>query len=491
MDIGKIKKSIIVIGIASFISFYCVYASDIKKADCAGKFYPNNPKRLSSMIESELKQAEKFALGERIYALIGPHAAYQCSAGVAASGFKQLEKEKIDTVILLGPSHHFGFNGIALASWDSFDAVLGQFEVDLKLKSKLVQNLNFVQENDSAFNNEHCLEVQLPFLKTVLGNVKILPVLTGDLNTPQIKELASLLKDIVLRNNILVIASSDLSHYHDYQRCNSIDRNTLSIITSLDVDKLHKGVIDKTVQLCGYASVAVVMEMAKQLNLRSKVLEYSNSGETCSNKKQVVGYSSIAFFYDSNSKEANMLEVFQKKRLLDITRKTLGEFLKTGSLIALDDTDPALLAEKGAFVTLRKNGKLRGCIGNIYPKGALNKTVQGMVVSAATQDPRFSPVEESELGQIEIEISVLSVPKRVNSADDIVLGKHGVIVEKGFNKGVFLPQVAEETGWNKDEFLGYLCEHKAGLKKDAWKDPSVKLFIFEAVVFSERDYDND
>ncbi|MDP8260047.1 MAG: AmmeMemoRadiSam system protein B [Candidatus Gygaella obscura] len=491
MVTGKLKIVFFLI-VGLFLST-CLYAEStgLKNAVFAGRFYPKHPKKLRSMIEEKLDKSGLLALGQRIYALITPHASYSCSGDVAAVGFNQIKNKKIDSIILLGPSHHFGFKGLVVGSWAYFDAVLDKVEVDNCLKDKLKAELPFLQENNDFFINEHSLEVQLPFLKQVLGSAKVLPILTGIVSVSEIRELASVLKDVVLHSNTLVIASSDLSHYYDYDYCSSLDQNTLSTIVSLDIESLEKSVLDKSVQLCGYAAVAVVMEMSRLLNLESKILKYSNSGETCSNKKSVVGYSSVAFYYDEKLKENKMFEVFQKKRLLEIARKTLIEFLKSGNSIALDDTDPALLAERGVFVTLHKAGSLRGCIGNIYPRGKLNKTVQDMAISAATQDPRFSPVKREELGDIDIEISVLTVPKRVNSIDEIVLGRHGVIVEKGFNKGVFLPQVAEETGWTKEEFLSYLCQHKAGLAKDAWKDPLVKMYTFEAVVFSERGMKDD
>ena len=151
------------------------------------------------------------------------------------------------------------------------------------------------------------------------------------------------------------------------------------------------------------------------------------------------------------------------------------------------EQDPLLLKEMGAFVTLNERGQLRGCIGNIVGRGPLYMTVRDMAIAAATEDPRFAPVTLDELGAIEIEISVLSPIEKIDSPDKIQLGKHGVIVKKGFSSGVFLPQVATETGWSKEEFLSNLCAHKAGLAPDAWKDKSTELYIFSAEVFSEKE----
>ena len=183
-----------------------------------------------------------------------------------------------------------------------------------------------------------------------------------------------------------------------------------------------------------------------------------------------------------------MLSKDQRKKLLNIARKSIETYLKTGEKIKIKESDPILSEELGSFVTLHEAGQLRGCIGNMVGNQPLYLTVRDMAVEAATGDPRFSPVKFTELKNIEIEISVLSVLEKVDSSDKIELGKHGVILRRGFNSGVFLPQVATETGWTKEEFLSNLCAHKAGLEPNAWKDKSTEIFIFTAEVFSEKEY---
>jgi len=181
-----------------------------------------------------------------------------------------------------------------------------------------------------------------------------------------------------------------------------------------------------------------------------------------------------------------MLNKKQKEILLNIARKTIECFLAGQKLELPKITDPALIEKRGVFVTLRKDGELRGCIGIIIPEKPLVDAVKTMAIEAAIRDPRFTPVNLGELKEIEIEISVLTAPKKISSPDDIVLGRDGVIVRKGNYMGVFLPQVAEETGWTKEEFLSALCAHKAGIEPDAWKKPDTELFTFQAEVFSEN-----
>ncbi len=182
-----------------------------------------------------------------------------------------------------------------------------------------------------------------------------------------------------------------------------------------------------------------------------------------------------------------MLTDIQKKQLLKIARDTLKAHLSGEKFSLPNIKDPVLEEKRGVFVTLKKNGNLRGCIGYIEPVEPLAKAVSAMAIQSATRDPRFSPIVYEELEEIKIEISVLTVPQRIKNPEEIILGRDGVIVKKGWAQGVFLPQVAEETGWSKEEFLDNLCMYKAGLPKDAWKNPETEVYTFQAEVFSEED----
>ncbi|MBF0594222.1 MAG: AmmeMemoRadiSam system protein A [Candidatus Omnitrophica bacterium] len=220
---------------------------------------------------------------------------------------------------------------------------------------------------------------------------------------------------------------------------------------------------------------------------KARVLKYATSADATGDKSRVVGYASVVFYKDKPAGKVASLSVGQKARLLAIARSTLEAFVRTGKTSEIAEHDPRLLAEEGAFVTLHKDGQLRGCIGNIIGQGPLYKTVRDMSVAAASQDPRFSPVTADELGSIDLEISVLSTPVAVKSPDDIEMGKHGVIVSRGYsNRGVFLPQVATETGWSKEKFLSELCAQKAGLPPDCWKRADTRIEVFTADVFGEK-----
>ncbi|MCX5713054.1 MAG: AmmeMemoRadiSam system protein A [Candidatus Omnitrophica bacterium] len=170
-----------------------------------------------------------------------------------------------------------------------------------------------------------------------------------------------------------------------------------------------------------------------------------------------------------------------------IARNSIETYLRSGKKLGMNESDPVLSKELGCFVTLHEKGELRGCIGNMTGRQPLYLAVRDMAIESATGDPRFAQVSLSELKDIDIEISVLSPLEKVKSIDDIQMLKHGVLVKCGYNSGVFLPQVAQETGWSKEEFLSQLCSQKAGLKADAWKDKNTELYVFTAEIFSEKE----
>jgi AmmeMemoRadiSam system protein A len=247
--------------------------------------------------------------------------------------------------------------------------------------------------------------------------------------------------------------------------------------------------------LCGEGPVYVVMDTAKKLGANSvKVLKHANSGDVPEGTKdRVVGYMAVAFYesdktekkVSSNDLDAPLTEK-QQEILIKLARETIELYLKNGERIQFEPQDERLKVKQGAFVTLRKQGNLRGCIGHIVPMEPLSDTIIDIAIASATEDPRFRRVTPDEMKDIDIEISVLSIPRRVKSADEIEMGKHGVIVGRGMRKGVFLPQVADETGWDKVTFLQHLCADKAGLPKDAWKDKDTEIDIFTAQVFEEK-----
>lgn len=466
------------------------FAEEVKHPDVAGGFYPADPRELSRQIDYFIRLAESKPAEPGVLALISPHAGYSYSGSVAAYGYKAVKGASYDTVVVIAPAHRLSFRGIAVWPKGEFSTPLGSIAVDNDFSIKLMELDHSVKDIPEAFYKEHSLEVQLPFLQRVLKDFKIVPLVMGDFDLGDCRVLAHALKILSNGRRCLVVASTDLSHYHSYQEANAMDQLTLGFIRKLDADGLYQQAQSGRAEACGLGAVLTVLAYARENRLsQAEILKYANSADVTGDYSQVVGYAAVALYrreaLNTLQKGADMLNKEQRQKLLAIARGSIENYLKTGKELKLTESDPVLCREAGAFVTLHKDGQLRGCIGNMAGKGPLYLTVRDMAVEAAVGDPRFPALVLSDLKDVEIEISALSPLERVDSADKIRLGEHGVVVRQGFNSGVFLPQVARETGWSKEEFLSVLCEQKAGLSADAWKDKRTELYVFTAEVFSE------
>lgn len=485
------------------ILFYNVssgFAQEKKEPNVAGSFYPQNSQELSETIDSYIAAANPLSVEGDILVLISPHAGYSFSGQVASFGYKLLKDKPYKTVIVIGSSHYYPFSGISVYPKGVFKTPLGGLEVDSDFASGLLNKDPDIIFEPLAFEKEHSVEVQLPFVQKAFPQAKIVPVIMGDCSFAACKKLSVLLKETVAgRKDILVIASSDMYHGYDYQEAEEVDKRTLAYIKSMDAQDLYSSLREGKTKLCGGFPVLTALLLAKDLGYDSaEILTSTNSARVAGRMVKgvwTVGYCSAVIYRPFVDKKENtqkgenqMLNPLQRKRLAKIARDSIQTYLKTGKNLEVEETDPLLLKTMGAFVTLQEHGQLRGCIGNIVGTQPLYLTVRDMAVEAAVGDPRFSPLKAAELKDIEIEISVLSPLEKVKSADDIQLGRHGVLIKKGFSSGVFLPQVATETGWSKEEFLSVLCTQKAGLPVDAWKDKSTELYVFSAEVFAEKDY---
>lgn len=473
----------------TFCFLFLSSAAEIKEPDFAGAFYPATAGELSQMVDSFFEAARPEPVRGRIFALISPHAGYAFSGQTAAFGYKLIKDGAYTTVIIIGSSHRSGFNGASVYSEGAFRTPLGLVEIDSVFACELLEKGREAEIffNPVFFEGEHSLETQIPFLQRALKGFKIVPIIMGRADLSHCQKLADFLSQIIgVRDDVLVVASTDMSHGYDYEEAQKVDSLTIASLEEMDTRQLYYGLLKGKYQLCGGLPVATALILAKKLgHHKLQVLNYTNSALVTGQKEKgawTVGYVSCAI---DKEEETGMLNQTQRKRLLEIARSSIEKYLKEGKKIELSEDDPLLAKEMGAFVTLHKDGQLRGCIGSITARAPLYQAVKDMAVEAAVGDPRFAPVRLPELKDIEIEISVLSPLKRISSVDEIQLGIHGVIVKKGLNSGVFLPQVAEETGWTREEFLSNLCAHKAGLAPYAWKEPSAEIYIFSAEVFSE------
>lgn len=466
------------------------FAADIKEPNVAGSFYPDNPQELSVMIDGFLEKANPQPVSGEIFAFISPHAGYGYSGQVAAYGYRLIKDKPYRTVIIIAGSHNPDFSSVSVYKEGVFRTPLGDIAVDSEVAQKLLNRYPEIIFEPLVFEKEHSLEVQLPFLQRTLSGFKIVPIIVGDCDLETCHKLAGLLKEAVAgRKDILIAASTDLYHGYDYETADIIDSLTLAYLGNMDAEGLYSGLKQGRLQACGSFAIVSTLLLAKELgHTKLTVLRHTNSAEVTGKKVKgiwTVGYASCVI--DKEEGAGTMLNQNQKKRLLEIARSSIENYLKTGKKPELNEQDPVLLREMGAFVTLHKQGRLQGCIGNLEGRQPLYLTIRDMAIEAAVGDPRFIPLKLAGLKEIDIEISVLSPLEKIDSVDKIEMGKHGVLVRRGFNQGVYLPQVAIETGWSKEEFLSSLCAEKAGLPAEAWKDKSTEIYIFSADVFSEKE----
>jgi len=482
------------------ISSQCVVEAregEVRKARWSGSFYDSSAKVLRDTVEGFLQNVDQEKIPGNLIALISPHAGYIYSGQVAAYAYRQLEGEDFDTIILLGPSHYVPVKGASVYAEGWWQTPLGKVEVDSEIAKEIIRKHEWFHFDDEAHKNEHSLEVQLPFLQLTLKDFKIVAIVMNDSS----QEFCQLLADAIVRSKgkkrILIVASTDMSHYHTYGKACLIDGVTMRDLENFDMDSLRKHLSRGEGELCGSAAVFTALLAAKACGANNvRVLKYANSGDVTGDEARVVGYGAFAITGMREEKRTpesekvkgggEMLNKKQQKILLSIARKTIEEYIRSRKMPEIEVDDPALKEKRGVFVTLHRKGMLRGCIGYIMPIEELYKAVSKMAIESSTGDPRFPPVTPQEIEQIQIEISVLTVPERIKSVDEIELGKHGVIVKKGVHQGVFLPQVATETGWSKEEFLNRLCYDKAHLPEDAWKDNDTEIYTFSAQVFEEE-----
>jgi len=467
---------------------------DIREPVAAGSWYSNDSKILTHDINACLEKVTQEKLGGEIIALISPHAAYEYSGVVAAHAYKLIEGKTIETVVVIAPSHYVRFQGASIYPQGGFRTPLGVVPVDVELCRKLMEKRKEIRFIPEAYAKEHSLEIQLPFLQTVLKSFKLVPiVMEPDWSWDSCQSLASALADTMKGKNVLLVASSDLSHFHSNDQALALDKVVLDRIEQFDPEGLNRDLQGGRSEACGGGPMITVMLAAKALGAnKGKVLKYMNSGDVTGERSQVVGYAAGVFYKTAGGtgkmKEEKKVGVDlglneqEKKALHDIV-KTVVENKAKGKPVPEFKVDaPVLTENRGAFVTIKQRGELRGCIGYIEGRGPLYKTIEEMAEAAAFKDPRFYPVSEKELPELEYEISVLTPLQRIKDINEIEVGKHGIYIKKGWNSGLLLPQVATEYGWDRQTFIEHTCQ-KAGLPSNAWKDKNAEIYIFSADIF--------
>jgi len=360
----------------------------------------------------------------------------------------------------------------------------------------------------AAGRGEHSLEVQLPFLQTMLDDFGLVAIIMGSQDMKSCQALAESIAEVCRgRNDILLVASSDLSHFHDYKTAARLDNKIVDLVNGYKYNELYAELQSKKIEACGGGPIVAVMMAAEMLGAdTAEVVKYANSGDVTGDSSSVVGYLAAVISVGGEDKVYELDEAVdesmteknpasavdfglsenEKKKLIDLAYNSIAEALK-GREAIIDSSyrSGVMNEERGAFVTLTINGGLRGCIGYIKAIKPLCETIAEMAVQAAFHDPRFPALTQAEFDKIEIEISVLTPMSLIESPDDVVVGRDGLYIVRGYNSGLLLPQVPVENNWDREKFLDQTCI-KAGLAPGTWKKSGTQIFRFQADIFGGR-----
>lgn len=476
----------------------------VRPPTVAGKFYPESASVLRLAIEKFMQDALPAQAKEPL-AIVVPHAGYIYSGQICADGYNQVRNGPYDIVVILGTNHTApGLRKIALYPGGGFRTPLGTAPVDGEIVSALLAASPDCTADAAPHAHEHSVEVQVPFLQVLFPKAKIVPAIVGEADAALFNRFGAALARVLKGRRALIVASSDLSHYPSAADAEIVDRKTLAAILSLDPAVLHAAIQTQAARripnlstsACGEAPIMAAMAAAKAMGATGgRVISYAHSGDLpIGEQERVVGYGAVVLGSGLEpAKEAapvvpavdRPLTPEDKRALLALARETISRFLTTQMVPLPRGFSPAAMEQRGVFVTLKKHGNLRGCIGRMIPDRPLATLVGAMALQSAFEDARFRQVALEEVPKLEIEISVLTPMKPVSGPGDIVVGRDGVLLQKGGRSAVFLPQVAPEQGWGRDEMLNQLSL-KAGLPPGAWKE-GARFSTFQAMVFGEAD----
>ena len=461
----------------------------VRPATQANRFYTGDARELSEEVDSFLALHRGATIYHHVAAVIVPHAGYYFSGRVAASAYMSVPADQpYKRIFLLGPSHHEWLDGASVnTEADYYATPLGNVKVDRETARSISDADSVFSYQPKAHDREHCLEVQLPFLQRRLGDVPpIVPIIISTNDFNKLKRIAHVLKPYFTEENLFVI-SSDFSHYPSYEDACEVDALTGKAIETGSVEAFiaaleqnaRSGKRNLATSACGELAIATLMLMMDG-SYEVKHLMYQNSGDADNHDhSRVVGYHSFAIVRKSDAGFA--LSDDEKRLLKEIALTSIKDSLAGKEISHSSPITTHLSAKCGAFVSLHKHGRLRGCIGHFGEDIPLHEIVAEMARAAAFEDPRFMPVTADELADIDIEISVLTPMRRIESLDEFELHRHGIYIRKGYRSGTFLPQVADEVNWTKEEFVSHCAQDKAGIGWDGWKD--AELYVYEAIVF--------
>jgi len=489
---------------------------DLYRASGAGRWYPADPADLKAAVESYVEQAEIDPLPGRLLAVVVPHAGYLYSGAVTGYAFRALQEAGCagHTLAIVGDTHT-GNGSAEIAVWaaGAFETPLGMVPVDEVAAQAVVASDPRIAFDRAAFQDEHPVENQLPFVQIVCPGARILPIVIRQSSLETVQILAGALAKTFGERPAMIVASTDLSHYHPYDEARQIDEVALQAIVSLDpqvvLEASHRctelGIAHEPSTMCSQGAVLTALIATQQMGAdRATVLHYANSGDVpIGGREQVVGYGAVALWQEGGEGNAPAgfalphappgpdepiaLSPEAQRELLALARRTAAQFLAFETFPSFQTDDPALLQPLGAYVTYEKDGALRGCLGRLSGDRPVYLNVQYAAAAAALADPRFPAVTPQELKELTLEITLLHPMRSVESPDEIQIGRDGVVMRVGEKDGaLFLPQVPMEQGWDLEATLVNLCR-KAGLPDDAWQLSEARFYVFEGQWFGEGD----
>jgi AmmeMemoRadiSam system protein B/AmmeMemoRadiSam system protein A len=480
--------------------------SGIRHAAVAGMFYPADPGRLARDVDAALARGMTVDSRERACAAIVPHAGYTYSGGVAGKAYARLQlRDDLSRIVVLATSHEAAFRGISTGAYEGFATPLGVSDTDISACRTLLGAGRPFTPREDVFDMEHALEVQLPFIQSIAPDVPIVPLLCGGLRTEEIEHAGRVLAEELWDDTTAWVVSSDFTHFGaDFgyapfdrdvqQRIRELDGGAVERILARDARGFRAYVQETGATICGADAIGVLLSVLSHTPapVRGELVDYTTSGLQTGDERHSVSYAAIVFSLppaerDTEGNAAAGLTDKDKQTLLQVARSAIrAEVTDASHERPPDDRMSDILCRPAAcFVTLHLDERLRGCIGTLEAREPLVDCVARYARNAACRDPRFNPLTEAELARVEIEISVLTPARPVSSPEAIEIGRHGIILEKGGRRAVYLPQVATEQGWDRETALSHLAM-KAGLNPDDWRREAC-FSVFEAEVFGESD----
>ena len=446
---------IVLLSILVNMETYPQNTSKDRQPAVAGSFYAADKETLTKDLTALFESCKKVKVNNRIRAIISPHAGYIFSGKTAAAAFSAIpENSTYKNIFIIGSSHVVAFDGASVYNSGDYITPMGKLTVNREIGEKLKSDNKVFAFPENSHLKEHSIEVQLPFIQYYFKTIpKIVPIIIGTDNKKTVKLIAEALKPYFTSENLFVI-SSDFSHYPAYNEAVESDRLTALGIVSGDPDiflntlkkNSEKNINGLATSMCGWTSGLTLLYLTDNNNkFKFSLVDYCNSGDSpFGGKDRVVGYNAIAVSEsDLNSesrataKQEFKFSTEEKNLLFKLVRTSIESKLNVKGKIQTEaEKMPSqLLKPLGAFVTLKINGKLRGCIGRFISTDPLYEVVKASAISSAFEDPRFLPLTIEEYARTEIEITVLGPLERISSKNEIILGKHGIYIKKDSRSG--------------------------------------------------------